>query len=306
MTMATQFVAYDLTLPGAVRFTQLSDPNPKYGARPIHEKVTGSPYGSFTGVGEANPDFTFATKDLFTLVTTLVAAYASSATNGYLLAPYTGNGDVGYQKMKAGSTREPPASTVHRIHRYLNPLMYLQGISAQQNGDASARMRLCPRSSDGVTSPYTILTAQALNTTIPTVTSLYTLGPVKLNGTWITGLQGTDVSFDLGFQELFAAGQQFPSFLFAENLITKLSLTSRTAEYVDTLITAISSLVVYFRRRKADDPAALETDASAKHIKITAAGGAFISDSMTGGMASAPLTLNINGAVTLAVDQAIT
>ncbi len=306
MTMGTQFVAYDLGLPGSVRINQLSDPNPKYGARPIHDKVTGSAYASFTGVGEANPDFTFATKDLFTLVTALVAAYASSNTNGYLIAPFTGNGDVSYQKMKAGSTREPPASTVHRIHRYLNPLLYVQGISAQQNGDAMARCRLCPRSSDGVTSPYSLVTGTAINVTDPTVTSLYTLGPIKLNGTFITGLQGTDLSFDLGFQELFAGGQQFPSFLFAETLIAKLALTSRTAEYVDSLITAISSLSVYFRRRKANDASAVEADASAKHIKITATGGAFIADSMTGAMGNVPLTLNINGAVTLAVDVAIT
>jgi hypothetical protein len=151
-----------------------------------------------------------------------------------------------------------------------------------------------------------VLASQTLNTTPPFVNSLYTLGPVKINGTFVTGLQSNDVNFDLGFQELFAGGQVLPSLLFAETLITKLGLTSRTAAYVDNLITSTTSVSIYFRRRKAVDSAAVEADAALKHIKITATGGALIADSITGSMASAPLTLNVTGAIVMASDVAIT
>lgn len=310
MSMQEVFAAYDLTLPNtvtgaAVRITQLTDPHPKAGARPIVETVSGSPYASFTGVGEQNPDFTFATKDLATLLSVFVAAYNTSATTGYLLASFTGNGDVGYQKMLAGSTRAAPSTSVHRVHRFLNPLLYLQGISASQDGDASARVRLCPQW-DGTNPPRSVLNSQTLTSTTPAVNSIFTLGPVKLNGSFITGLQSTEVNFDLGFQEMRAGGQVFPTFLFAEKLITTVSLTTRTAGYLDNLVTSISSLAIYFRQRKPNDAAAVYGDNESKHIKITASAGAMISDAMTAGLANAPLTLNISGGISIAVDQTIT
>ena len=145
MTMLEEKLFYDLTLPtsltgSAIRFSQATDPNPKTGVQQIMEMISGNPYITWTGVGSGTPDFPFATKDLETLITMLVAARTANNANGYLLADFTGDADVGYQKMYAGSTRYPAASTVHDIHRYMDPMVYVQGFQANQDGDVSARV----------------------------------------------------------------------------------------------------------------------------------------------------------------------
>jgi hypothetical protein len=310
MSMLDEKVFYDFTLPDSltaspIRFGQVTDPNPKAGVRQIAEIISGNPYVVFTGIGEANPDFTLATKDLHTLLSMFIAAYADDAANGFMIAHFEGDAEVGYQKMKAGSTRFAPVGTEHDIHTFLDPTIYLQGISAQQDGDAVARARVCPLW-DGTNPARQVLTGQALNTTLPDVVSLYTLGPIKLNGTWITGEQSVDVGFDLGFVERRASGQQLPTFHYARQLVPRITATTKTTGYLANVITAITSLSVYFRQRKENDASECWADNQSKHIKLTASAGSMVCDALTGSDASTQLTFNVAGAMTIAVDQQIT
>jgi hypothetical protein len=311
MSMLEEKLFYDLTLPtsltgSAIRFTQCTDPNPKFGATPIAEVLTGSPYVEWTGVGSAEPDFTFSTKDLTTLFTMLVAARTADNAKGFMIADFTGNGDVGYQAMKGGSSREDPLSLLHDVHRFMNPVLYLQGLSANQDGDAAARVRMCPKWDGSTTDPKVLLTLQALNASRPSAVSMYTLGPVKLNGSWITGEQSTDLTFDLGWKAQRASGRPYPTLQYAKTLITRLGISTKTAAYLSSLITPITALSVYFIQRKENASPGFWPDADSKHIKITATGGCSIADSLTGGEATAPLSLIIKGAVTISVNSAIT
>jgi hypothetical protein len=311
MSMTEEKLFYDLTLPNsltgsAIRFTQASDPNPKLGLRPIMEVLTGSPYVTFTGAGEGNPDFTFMSKDLQTTVDMFVAAYGVNPAHGFCFAPFTGNGDVGYKAMLAGSTHTSPLTAAHDIHRFENPLVYLQGFSAQQNGDVSARLRMCPQWATVTDSPKTLLTGQMLNSVLPTTVSIFTMGPVKVNGSFVTGLKASDISFELGVQEHHAGGGQWPSMIYGQTLIARVNLSSKTASYLATSVEAITSLSVYFAQRKGNSATQCWGAGENKHIKFTASAGCKITDALTGGAATAPIALNIAGAFTLASNQQIT
>lgn len=303
MSVAEQFHAYNIGLYDSNVFTQVLDPQPSAELQEILERGTGSTEPGLLAVGDRSPALTFGTNDLATWASVFTGAYGSDNETKYAIAPQSGASVIRYQKTLSGSTRLAAGGTSHLVQTFRSSVATWSSLSADQGGNASVRMRLTSVY-DGSNEPISIAASQALaGGTTPV--SLYTLGSIKLNGTFVSGVMSSSVEPGTNLQVLFSDGLDMPTFAYVSDVGWVVTFTTNTISLQQSLgyHFAITALLVYYRRRTPNGRN--YADNASQHLKFTFTNGLAYINRVEGSMARTVVRCVMKETPTIANAQTI-
>ena len=303
MTVSEQFQAYNIGLYDTNVFTQIDDPQPSAELQEVIERGTGAVEPGLLAVGDRAPALSWGTKDLLTWASVFTTAYGADNESKYVIAPQAGASVIRYQKTLSGSTRYGTAATEHLVTTFRSSVATWQGLSADQGGNASVRMRL-DAVYDGSNEPISIAAGQALSGG-STPVSLYTLGPIKLNGSFASGVMSSSVEPNANLQKLFSDGVDMPTFAYIDGVGHVVTFTTNTVSLQQSsgYHFAITALIVYYRRRTPNGRN--YADGSSQHIKLTYTNGLAFVGRVEGSMARTVVRCIMKESPTLASAQTI-
>lgn len=303
-----QFYLHGVLLPGAVWIGALTDTTPAANVSFLDGFASGSAVvPSFRGGQGATPDISFTTPQIKTVLDqcgfTGLDCSASQC-------------DLYYRKAKLLDTREAIGASEHLMLRAKRCLLYWTGIQAQQDQPATIACRIVP-TYDGTNAPLVGTGSQTIAANLLSEQH-YTLGPVKLNGNWIDGVQGWNLDLGVQLNERRSDGLIYPTFVGVRQHNPVLTVTTPDADFwasPGVAGAAVTALLAYLRK-KDDDATGNLTDATASHIQFSnaenPAGLATVENSSGGIDDEASLDLRIglristaNTAHPLAADTAI-
>jgi len=267
MTVAATHYPHALILPGTpnVEIVQLDSAEPNDNLNELIAHASGDPLPSFVGFMDAAPGFGFTSTQIANLLDEV-------ATLGVAVDYAGSNVDVEYREGNNAGLRQAIATTTHLRGRCGNAMLAFESLSAQQGQPATFRGRMYFRSSDGVTKPITWTDGVAITAT-QKVDSVYTLGPLKLNGSFVGGGQGAEWNNRLQVEEVRGDGEPFPTYTEIDNFRTMLTYRARNTALLATYNdpTAVTSLTLFLRKKLLNGY--VVPDGTAEHIALTAAAG---------------------------------
>jgi hypothetical protein len=175
------------------------------------------------------------------------------------------------QKMLQGGTRD--ATSAHKSLNVKLGMMLPRSLSAQQGGHAQLEIEVIPVY-DGTNSPIVIASGVALPAAT-VIAELFTLGPVKISGTSLEGVQSVRISPNIREVLLSSDGGIWPTFGGIMSRGPGIALQTTKASCISTFglsgAALASTTVIYFRMK---DPGALNVaNATATHISVTLVDG---------------------------------
>lgn len=237
------FYPHAIIFPGPAVVAQLNDCTPALNFSDIAEIATSDVAPTFTGSGQSTPDLNFST----TQIKTVLDAFTTLNLCSDFAA---GNVDVEYRAGTNRGTREPDADTDHlRVRMEANAYGSWQSLRADAGGLAEIRARVVPIY-DGVNDPM-VATAGVALTATAAVSQLFTLGPIKINGTTLDLVQGFTWENNLQYDE-HLGDTGFFTWSSVRSASPVITIRSRKSSYLATYGTrgtALSSCSVYLRRR---------------------------------------------------------
>ena len=273
---------HGLLLPGAVWITQLTDLTPA----PNIEHFTGyagaSTIPSYRGAHGATPDLTFSTPQIATILGLTTGGDGVSSVDWN-----ASNVDLYFRAVKNFGTIDTIGTGTHLRIRLYRSMMAWQKIEAKQGQLATIECRILP-TWDGTNVPIVGLKAQTIPAQLlaPTV---YTLGPVKLNGTFVDGLQGYTLEQNHEYYHQAGNGRIYPEIAAIEKSDPVLNLDTPDLGHWQTegvTGTQLTALIAYLTKKEPDLVSNV-ADATAEHIRFTAndnpCGNAVV-DSSSGGI----------------------
>lgn len=285
--MSVRRKPHSLLLNGASQITQFTDVKPSRTFERISETSAGQPSPSFIGVTSVVDDVEFTTGNLDTILGVCQAEGICAFLSG-------GNSFLYYRKQQSGGKNVAVASTVHdSIQMPSNAFVYWNSLEAEQRGIATLSGRVLPISADGITDPWTLNEDVAIPAGIA-IASLYTLGPVVINGTLLGSLKKTSVENNNQVDEDDFAGNTYLTFAGIDTWSPRFTFETTEPRHFKTYgCVALTSLDVYFRKiQKNSKPYA---DASEEHIKISANGtGLITAEDVSGRKAGARLVVDLD------------
>jgi hypothetical protein len=262
---------WGLSLPNSAMITELVDCTPKPAVELLSALCAGDVVPQFVGGHGAQPQVDFRSPQIKTILDACgLYGYDTSA----------GNTDLHY---RAGTNLSTRAAIGLRV-RCLRALLHWTQISARQKGAAEISCSLIP-TFDGTNAPLSVAGSSAVPVLGALPQQYYTLGPVVVNGAALAGV--SDWSLDLGVKTNVEAadGESYPSWCGVESHSPVLTVNCRAigAWYTAGMGgTALTSLAFYLRKKRLDNMAC-EENATAVHIKFTAAKGLLYVDQLGGG-----------------------
>jgi hypothetical protein len=263
----------------------------------------------FTGSHMASPDIRFSTPQLGTLLPVTVAgAY------GVVRDLSLHNVDLWYrQGLNLGMLVDAVNTNHLQLRGQANAMMAVESIGADQGQLATARARLAfvLNASTGL-DPLVPTGALALGGAVAN-SSLFTLGPVKVNGTALDGVEYAGVDFNLEYEEHASAGDGFLTYVGVARYRPVISIRARATDLLATFTTrgaVLSSLSMYLRQKLVSGINI--ADNVAAHIKLTASAGTIKAHRASGGKSLVELTIEPYqtamdvAPVAIAVNQLIT
>ena len=237
---------------------------------------TGSQVINAFGSGEAAPAAIYQgdsphssqlqTTDMATLLALNTSTFISAGLSCTL-----NNTDVPFRKRANYSTYASGAS--HDAIRATAAMITPDSISGQQGESATIDATLRYISSDGFTSPVSVLTGQTLSTA--TLTGEYILHSVVLNGTTVPELQSVTINPGLTIVEQKEDGGPFSTALYITEIVPTIEIQTQdlttAIALADASALASGGCVVYFAKRASG--AIIESTGSTEHISVTGATG---------------------------------
>jgi hypothetical protein len=264
------FYPHGLYATGTLTLTQLRNVAPMHNFEDLVELAAGQVGPQFTGTHQAQPGITFGTDQL----KDLLDAMASGRHNA-VLDLSAGNVDL---ELKAGeqlNDREADADELHiRARMEENAMLALESITARQGGTAVANLRLmCIYNATTGNDPLVFTNNVALTITSD-IEHLFTLGPVKINGSFVEGVEEMTLDNRNEYEVVFDSGLGFPSYIALKTYKPQLRFTTRNSRAMATYGTkgtAVSALSWWWRKKLRSNINVL--DATAEHIGYTATKG---------------------------------
>lgn len=263
-TVNAQYILNKILLPGAVSINCLEDAAPAANIEFLTSYGGGATTPSFRGANSAVPDITFTTTAIKQILD------VCSDGDGVSVHDYSaGDIDLFYRKMDKFQTTEAIGNAVHQRIRASQSMLYWTRIEARQGRPATIACRILP-TYDGTNLPLVglggqVIAAQGL------VGDQFTLGPVKLNGTFVDGMQGYTLDQGWGEQVTAGNGLIYPEFVGLRRGDPVLTLDTPDLAHWDTSGGAglsVTALLAYLTKMSATG-AANVADATAEHIKFT-------------------------------------
>jgi hypothetical protein len=265
---------------------ELEDATPSSEVEELVGMSAGFPEPLWRGVKGMKPRIKFSTPQLGTML----GVFNAGAGAPYVADQSAGNTDLWYQDATNLGGRTSAASTAHQRFRATKACAYWTKLSAKHQDDAKIDCELLPIF-DGTNPPLAAAGSLAL-TGAPIGNERYTLGPVKINGTLLGGLQEATLNSGVKANEEGSDGDLYLTWVGLDTTNPILELTGRTIEWWNTYgpVTAISSITLFLLQKSATGNWA-NTNTPAKHIAITGTAGTIIADSVSGKKASTKLKI---------------
>lgn len=252
----------------ALSLTQLDDVQPSHNFQDLTEFAAGQVGPQFTGTHLASPDNRFSSSQIKDIFDACVAGKYNVIRD--LSA---GNVDVEFKAGENRGTRIADASLAHIRGRMANnAAICWESFSARMGSVVSLRARIVAVMVGG--NDPLIFTNSVAITATSAVSQLYTLGPVKVNGTFLSAVQDVEWTNNLQYEEIADSGEAFLTYFSVMRLAPVLTIRTRDLSVISTFGTrgtALSSLSQFLRKKLASD--INEADASAVHIGLTATTG---------------------------------
>lgn len=256
-----QYYLHGILLPGAVWIGALIDTTPAANVTFLDAFASGSAVvPSFRGGQGAAPDITFTTPQLKT-VFDQCGMWGKDCSASQC--------DLYYRKAKLVDTRETIGSSEHLMLRAKRCLFHWTGIQAQQGQPATAACRIIP-TFDGTNAPLVGTGSQTIAANLLSEQH-YTMGPVKLNGSWIDGVQGWNLDLGVQLNEKTSDGMTYPTFVGIRQHNPVLTVTTPDADFwasPGVAGAAVTALLAYLRK-KDDDATGNLADNTANHIQFS-------------------------------------
>lgn len=259
------------------------------------------------GIQRALPDLRFSTPQLGTVLGLMVTGdyYISRDLSLY-------NVDCLYRAGANLGSRVADATLAHlRMRMANNAMLVVESIQADEGQLASARCRLAAVLNSQTGADPLVATAGLANAGIASGGRLFTMGPVKLNGTFMTGGVSMSIDFNPEYDEESSHGDGFLTYVGIRRYRPVITIRTRQTDYLATFGsrgTALSSLSCYLASKLASG--INEAAASSVHIKYTATTGTIKARQISGGLVeitiepyqsaqnTAPLAVAVNQAIT--------
>lgn len=253
---------------GSGSITQLTDLNLNTGIAELVVAPSGDVAPGFTGINEGRPEMSFSTQQLKTILDECTQDGISADLSG-------GNVDAFYRIADPFGQLTAEASSAHmRARCASNSMLCWSTIRANQGGLADVSCRLVPIMIDS-NAPMQVAASQAI-ATAASVQELFTLGPVKLNGSFVSGVQDLTIDSGISVRVLADSGSPWPTFVHVDAVAPRIRFTTAEAGILATLGvtgTPLTALIVYLRKKAAGGAVANVADATAEHIGFTVASG---------------------------------
>jgi len=249
-------------------FDQIQNFRISTGLQQILQNGDGAVDPSFVGIMSQKPMLRFST-------TALATGLAACGLSGAVIdadGSYPGL-EAWFQKMAAGSDRASGAN--HLKMTGAKGILVPRSLRASQDGTATLEFEAI-FVYDGTLDPVVIAASQALSGS-PAVGEMFTVGPVKINGSFLEGIQ--DITFDFGIKLITESGdgQVWPTFvgIMSREPSLRIRTTDLTAlsTYGITGAAIAASDVVAFLRKIAEGTSGRVADDGGEHISLTAAQG---------------------------------
>jgi hypothetical protein len=267
MAMADIYYLHGIYLPSAALISELTDATASTNTDETTLFSAGHPHVLLRAVRGQQPDFSFsctAVKQILDLM---------DSASDYFSADLTaGNTDLEFRRGKHVSHRYAiNVDAPHIRFRAANAFLWWNTLSATHQQDATIDCRIVAVSSDGVTAPISYVSSGTLQGT-PAVSQLFTLGPININGSALTGVQ--EWSLATGITEE----------LVGSDIIVTVTLNDtpwNDRGLAGTKLDGVNGLNLYLRKK--DPDGGNVANATAQHVKIIALNGLVLpEDSRTG------------------------
>ncbi len=221
----------------------------------------GQPYPSWICTLESKPTIPLTVSDMKTLLDVVnpLSGFAFPQTTVYTTT------DFFFTKLAASGTRA--GSSAHVRARLAEGFFVLNSISVAQGGHATASVTIYP-TYDGTNLPFAYATTASLPHT-PTVDELFTLGPVKINGTTLSNVTGWTLELNPQVVVPLSDGDLYPTQISLMKVTPKFTVTTTDVAALSTYTltgTAQTSSATEFFLRKLTKHGTRVADATEEHI----------------------------------------
>lgn len=264
MGVADKFRAYGILLPNGNWISELTDITPAANLQHMFGRQAAGAVPDFRSGFGARPEIAFTTPQLKTVLD-------ACGLFGYDMSG--GNCDVYY---RAGTNLAQDAalgSSAHLRMRCVRALLYWTGITARQDGQADIACRIVP-TYDGTNPPFVCLDDQVIPS-CALAQEYFTLGPIKMNGAWIGGLENVRIDLAPTVNIKASDGEAYASWAGVEDHDPIVTAETTAIELWDTVAIdglPLTALLAYLRRLKPDEPGTY-ADGDAQHICFTGVDG---------------------------------
>ena len=184
----------------------------------------------------------------------------------------SGLSDFYWKKVSDLGVRVADATLEHLRFRANQSYTYWTRVGATHQESATIDVRVMT-GFDGANNPLIPAGSLALSGT-PAHGNLYTLGPVKLNGSFIPGVVGWDLDLRVETFEVASDGDPFTTFLAIKSIAPEVVIRTKESPVWTTYGAngaAVTALDLFLRRRQPDGTNF--ADGSASHVKFSATAG---------------------------------
>lgn len=210
----------------------------------------------------------------FNLTTQQVAGVLGKITSkGLVLA----TGFEVYNQLVSLATGLRTSGSAHQKLAIATGIVVPRRLSCSHGQVARLTLEVIGINAAGTTNPVVITESSALPSVVTPV--LHTLGPVKVNGAEVLGIQSVEIDFGISVAVHAGSGAVYPQACFVTEIKPRIAITADDAAVLATLTaaglaqTATDSLI-YFR--KLGTNAARVLDATAEHISVTIDDGLWV------------------------------
>lgn len=252
----------------AVTLPQVEGQALNVGSNVIVESTSGQVYPTYSAIMNQAPRMSLTTKGLKALLDKC-GLKALVLASGFEL----------YNQLVASATGLRSAGSVHQKFAIATGLLVPRAISISQNQPASLTFDVIGVNAAGSTCPVVVTESVALPVDTG-VAALWTLGPVKINGTALQGVQS--VNIDLGAREavIEGDGSVYPLMAYLETVAPRITIKVKdSAAFAVAGMTGVAQGTtdsVVFLRKLSNDGIRV-ADITAEHISFSVDQGIWIS-----------------------------
>lgn len=289
--MGTSIVYYPhaIYLGGAITIAQLSEVEPANNFQDLTEFAASEVGPQFTGTHMGAPDIRFSSTQIKDILD------ACSTAHGIV-------GDLSAQEVdleyKAGANlgaRVADATTSHlRMRLTNNAMLCWESITARQGALAEVRCRLATVFNSGSGSDPMVATSGVALGLDSAIAHLFTLGPIKLNGSFVEGVTEATLENNIEYEEVASEGDGFVTYVAIKRYRPVLTFRTRNAAVLSTYGTkgtALSALKFFLRKKLLSGINV--SDATAENIGFTGTVGTIKARKISSPEAVAEVTVDL-------------